>query len=54
MSALFSDAKLIVIKVGSALLVDSGTGELRRAWLESRRRLLNRWTSTSWNPRKSL
>ena len=31
----FDTAKLIVIKVGSALLVDGATGELRRAWLES-------------------
>jgi len=35
MSTIFSDAKLIVVKVGSALLVDATTGELRRAWLES-------------------
>jgi glutamate 5-kinase len=35
MSAIFSNAKLIVVKVGSALLVDAATGELRRAWLES-------------------
>jgi glutamate 5-kinase len=35
MSAIFSTAKLIVVKVGSALLVDAASGELRRAWLES-------------------
>jgi glutamate 5-kinase len=35
MSDLFAAAKLIVIKVGSALLVDQKAGELRRAWLES-------------------
>jgi len=35
MSAIFSNAKLIVVKVGSALLVDGASGELRRAWLES-------------------
>ena len=35
MSDLLSDAKLVVVKVGSALLVDSAGGELRRAWLES-------------------
>ena len=28
MSAIFSDAKLIVVKVGSALLVDAATGEV--------------------------
>ena len=35
MSALFSDANRIVVKVGSALLVDGASGELRRAWLTS-------------------
>ena len=44
MNALFSGAKIVVVKVGSALLVDqssasggeqSSKGELRRAWLES-------------------
>ena len=35
MNALFANAKLVVIKVGSALLVDGATGELRRAWLQS-------------------
>jgi glutamate 5-kinase len=35
MSGFFAKAKLVVIKVGSALLVDGATGELRRAWLES-------------------
>jgi glutamate 5-kinase len=35
MSALFSGARLVVVKVGSALLVDQAKGELRRAWLES-------------------
>src|ERR1043165_6121588 len=31
----FSGAKLVVVKVGSALLVDGGKGELRREWLAS-------------------
>ncbi|MGZ5932680.1 MAG: glutamate 5-kinase [Rhizomicrobium sp.] len=31
----FASAKLIVVKVGSALLVDSESGLLRRVWLES-------------------
>lgn len=35
MSDLFAGARLIVVKVGSALLVDRNAGELRRAWLES-------------------
>ena len=35
MSDLFSGARLIVVKVGSALLVDGATGELRRDWLAS-------------------
>jgi glutamate 5-kinase len=35
MSGIFSKARLIVVKVGSALLVDSATGELRRDWLTS-------------------
>jgi glutamate 5-kinase len=35
MSNLFSDARRIVVKVGSSLLVDSATGELRREWLSS-------------------
>ena len=35
MSDLLSAAKLVVVKVGSALLVDSATGTLRRSWLES-------------------
>src|SRR3984957_13068760 len=35
MSGIFSKAGLIVVKVGSALLVDSATGELRRDWLTS-------------------
>lgn len=35
MSDPLAPAKLIVVKVGSALLVDSETGTLRRAWLES-------------------
>jgi glutamate 5-kinase len=34
-SDLLSSAKLVVVKVGSALLVDSESGTLRRAWLES-------------------
>jgi glutamate 5-kinase len=29
------DARRLVVKVGSALLVDAGTGRLNRAWLES-------------------
>ena len=35
MSDPLAPAKLIVVKVGSALLVDSESGTLRRAWLES-------------------
>ena len=35
MSRIFSDAKLVVVKVGSALLVDGAKGELRREWLAS-------------------
>ena len=35
MSGIFSKARLIVVKVGSALLVDGATGELRREWLTS-------------------
>jgi glutamate 5-kinase len=35
MSDIFSDAKLIVVKVGSALLVDAESGALRRDWLVS-------------------
>src|SRR5204862_3418308 len=35
MSDIFSGAKLIVVKVGSALLVDGAKGELRRDWLAS-------------------
>ena len=35
MNDLFAAAKLIVVKVGSALLVDGASGELRRAWLAS-------------------
>ena len=35
MSRIFSGAKLIVVKVGSALLVDGAKGELRREWLAS-------------------
>ena len=31
----FASAKIIVVKVGSALLVDRDTGELRRFWLKS-------------------
>jgi len=31
----FAAAKLIVVKVGSALLVEAGTGALRRDWLKS-------------------
>jgi glutamate 5-kinase len=35
MSGLFAKARLIVVKVGSALLVDGDTGALRRDWLVS-------------------
>jgi glutamate 5-kinase len=35
MSDIFSGAKLVVVKVGSALLVDGAKGELRRQWLTS-------------------
>ena len=35
MSGIFSGARLIVVKVGSALLVDGAKGELRREWLAS-------------------
>jgi len=30
------NARRVVIKIGSALLVDDITGRLRRAWLEAR------------------
>jgi glutamate 5-kinase len=35
MNDIFAKAKLVVVKVGSALLVDAGKGELRRDWLAS-------------------
>jgi len=35
LSDIFSGAKLVVVKVGSALLVDGDKGELRRPWLQS-------------------
>jgi glutamate 5-kinase len=35
MSELLSSARLVVVKVGSALLVDAASGELRRDWLAS-------------------
>ena len=35
MSDVLAAAKLVVVKVGSALLVDPATGTLRRRWLES-------------------
>src|ERR1051326_347641 len=35
MSDLLAGTKLVVVKVGSALLVDSKTGQLRRDWLTS-------------------
>ncbi len=35
MNDIFSGARLVVVKVGSALLVDGGKGELRRDWLAS-------------------
>ena len=35
MSGIFSKTKRIVVKVGSALLVDGASGELRRDWLTS-------------------
>jgi len=31
----WTDAKRIVVKIGSSLLVDAGTGTLRQAWLEA-------------------
>ncbi|HSE78800.1 MAG TPA: glutamate 5-kinase [Alphaproteobacteria bacterium] len=33
--ALLADAKRLVVKIGSALLVDEESGDLRRAWLDS-------------------
>jgi len=35
MSFRVADAERVVVKIGSALLVDKATGELRREWLES-------------------
>src|SRR5580692_3545107 len=35
MSDILAGAKLVVVKVGSALLVDGAKGELRREWLAS-------------------
>src|SRR5690349_1874961 len=35
MSDIFASARLVVVKVGSALLVDGAKGELRRDWLTS-------------------
>ena len=35
MNDIFAKAKLVVVKVGSALLVDPSKGELRRDWLAS-------------------
>ncbi len=35
MSHRLADAKRVIIKIGSALLVDQDTGTLRRAWLEA-------------------
>ena len=35
MATLLTDAKRLVVKVGSALLVDAGTGALRQTWLRS-------------------
>jgi glutamate 5-kinase len=35
MSDPLSQAKLVVVKIGSALLVDPDSGTLRRTWLES-------------------
>ena len=35
MSGLFANAKLVVVKVGSSLLVDGRSGQLRRDWLVS-------------------
>ena len=35
MSGLFAKARLVVVKVGSSLLVDGKSGELRREWLVS-------------------
>ena len=35
MNGLFEGVRLVVVKVGSALLVDQDAGELRRVWLQS-------------------
>jgi len=35
MTDVFAGARLVVVKVGSALLVDAATGKLRRDWLAS-------------------
>jgi glutamate 5-kinase len=35
MTDIFANARLVVVKVGSSLLVDGAKGELRRAWLTS-------------------
>ncbi len=33
--SLLAEARRVVVKVGSALLVDQGSGRLNRAWLEA-------------------
>jgi len=35
MTARLTDAKRVIVKIGSAILVDQATGQLRRAWLEA-------------------
>ena len=35
MNAVLAEAKRLIVKIGSALLVDDATGDLRRAWLEA-------------------
>jgi len=56
-SPLFRPA-VVVVKVGSALLVDQETGRLNRAWLETLvedlLRLRKRGHKSSWSPREPL
>ena len=46
-----TQARLVVVKVGSALLVDADSGRINRAWLETLvedlLRLRRRWTGRS-------
>ena len=35
MSLRLTDARRLVVKIGSALLVDDATGQLRRDWLDA-------------------